>query len=246
MKATCLLPIAASVLFGAQAIAADYTKDSKDTNATRGFRASQASASEFIGKKVTNAQDENLGKVQDVIINLEAGTAPYAIVATGGILGANRSRIAVPLRELQCSADGDKVMISATKEQFQAAATTATGNWAPVADTQWARKVDAYYGQPADREGFAREGTRYDDTTRTFVRDPVPKGAEVLMSAQDSQLCERICEKVEDVVHIRVSNGVTHLYGQVDTEEERKLLEAKVRAVPGVTSVQSHLKVKNP
>jgi sporulation protein YlmC with PRC-barrel domain len=250
MKRFILLPIAASVLLGAQGICAEYEKDTKNLKTTPGL-ASEKEASDIIGKKVTNAQDEDLGKVQDLIINTENATAPYAIIGFGGVLGANRTKIAVPLSSLQCSADGKSLMLSASKEQLQAAAKTPTGAWATVAKADWSRKVDAYYGEPTTRE--VRVGVRDDlqtptrDTeTRTFVRDPVPKGAELLMTPQDAALCEKICQNVDEVVHIRVQNGVTHLYGQVDNEEARRNLEAKIRTVPGVSSVQSHLRVRNP
>lgn len=230
--------LAAGLMLGVQGARADHEKELKDRN-------SQKSANEIIGKKVTNAQDEDLGKVQDIIINVNAGTAPYAVIATGGVLGANRSKIAVPLSSLSCSADGKDLVMSATKDQLQAASKTATGAWAPVAESEWARRVDGFYGQPAPRDRFARDNFRGADDSRTFVRDPQPKGAELLMTPQDGVLCEKICESI-DVTHVRVQNGVTHIYGTVENEEARRNLERKVRAVPGVNAVESHLKVKNP
>src|SRR6185295_13396808 len=65
--------LAAGLMLGAQSTRADHEKEMKD-------RSSHRSANEIIGKKVTNAQDEDLGKVQDIIINVEAGTAPYAVI----------------------------------------------------------------------------------------------------------------------------------------------------------------------
>jgi len=140
-------------MLGAQGTRADNEKEMKD-------RSFNKSANEIIGKKVTNAQDEDLGKVQDIIINVDAGTAPYAVIATGGVFGANRSKIAVSLGSLHCSADGKELVMSVTKEQLQAASKTATGAWAPVANSEWARRVDAFYGQPAPRDRFARDSNR--------------------------------------------------------------------------------------
>ena len=227
---------AASLLSGVQSTRAEHEKEIKE------LKSSHRSATEIIGKKITNAQNEDLGKVEDIIINVEAGTAPYAVIASGSILGANRSKIAVPLSSFHCSADGKNLVMSATKEQLQTASKTATGAWAPVAESDWARRVDAFYGQPATHDRFARERFPSDDS-RVYVRDPQPKGAELLMTPQDSALCEKICESV-DAVQVRVHNGVTHIYGQVENEEARKSLEMKVRAVPGVNKVESHLKVK--
>lgn len=234
--------VAATLLMGLQAVRAEHEKDIKE------LRSSGKSASELIGKKVVNAQDETLGKVHDIIINVEADTASYAVIAQGGTFSASRNKVAVPLGSLHCSADGKTVTLAATKEQLQSATKTMTGEWATVADVEWTRNVDAFYGQPT-HDRYARDnyrGNYNSDTndTRTFVRDPVPKGAELLMTPQDSALCEKICDNVS-VVHVRVQNGVTHLYGTVDNDEARKNLESRVRSVQGVNTVESHLRVKN-
>jgi hypothetical protein len=232
------VPLMAVVLaLGTQAVRAEHEKAIKE------IKTSERSASEIIGKKVTNAQNEDLGKIQDIIVNVDQGTAPYAIIASGGAF--NRARVAVPLSSLGCSPDGKDLTMNATKEQLQAASKTPTGAWAPVAETEWTKRVDAYYGEPTPRERYVRESARVNEDTRTLVRDPAPKGAELLMTPQDHVLCEKICEDV-DVVHVRVQNGVTHLYGTVESEEARKNLETRVRSVQGVNKVESHLRVKNP
>src|SRR5512147_2791875 len=118
MNRLILSLLAAGFMFGVQGIGADNEKEMKDRRFTK-------SANEIIGKKITNAQNEDLGKVHDIIVNVDAGTAPYAVIATGGVFGANRSKIAVPLSSLRCSADGKEFVMSATKEQLQTASKTA-------------------------------------------------------------------------------------------------------------------------
>jgi len=235
MKRIIISLITASLLLGVQGARADHEKE---------FTGAQKSANDIIGKKVTNAESEDLGKVQDIIISLESGTAPYAVIVSSGSLGSNRSKIAVPLNSLQCSTDGKNLVMSATKSQLHAASRTPTGAWEPIAKADWAHRVDAFYGQPMPYDRFARDSYRDANDSRTYVRDPVPKGAELLVTPQDTALCEKICESV-DTVHVRVRNGVTHIYGQVENEEARKNLEMKIRAVPGVHAVESHVKVKN-
>ena len=231
---------------GTQIVRADHEKENKAPGTF------ERSANDLIGKKVTNAQNEDLGKVQDIIVNVDQGTAPYAILSTGGIL-AGRSRVAVALNTLQCAPDGKSVMITATKAELQAASKTPTGAWAATTECEWAKNVDAYYGDPAPSQRYTPTGldsrtdyrTRATNDSRTILRDPVPKGAEVLMAPQDQALCEKICETV-DVVNVRVHNGVTHVYGTVDSDEQRKNIENRLRTVPGVISVESHIRVKNP
>jgi sporulation protein YlmC with PRC-barrel domain len=224
-----------------QSARADHEKGHYSTN--------QLTASDFIGKKVKSTQDEDLGKVQDLILNLNAGQAsvPYVIMVHGGILGAGRTKTVVPMSSLSCSDDGKALILSATKEQLQSASKTASGEWSSVANASWSKSVDGFFGQPYDQSGdrFTRDELRDPTVTRRFVRDPAPKGAELLLQPADQTLCERICE-VTDTLSIRVENGVTHLYGQVPSEAARESIEAKVKAVPGVQTMESHLKVKNP
>ena len=64
------------------------------------------------------------------------------------------------------------------------------------------------------------------------------------MTPADAALCERICDSA-DFPSVRVENGVTHLYGTVESEQARKEIESKVRAIQGVNRVESHLRVRN-
>lgn len=247
--------VIATMALAAQSARAEHEKGHYSTN--------QLTASDFIGMKVTSTQGEDLGKVQDLILNLDAGnvTVPYIIIAHGGVLGAGRTKTAVPVSSFNCSADGKSLVLPMTKEQIQTAGKAAHGNWSSVTNAGWARSVDGFYGQPYDRsrdgadysrdrvdssrDRLTREGRQDSTDTRSFVREPAPKGAELLMQPADKALCERICEAT-DTVRIHVENGVTHLYGQVPNEAARDSIETKVRAVPGVQKVESHLKVKNP
>ena len=239
---TIVGPLVASLVL----IASVRADEEKGNGTMRG----QCSADEIIGTKVKNLQDEDLGKVQDLIISFQSGTVPYAIISHGGVLGAGRTKTAVPLDSLHYSADGKAYILAATKEQLRAATKTSENGWANAADAEWARNVDGFYGNAAagpSRFDRDRELTKSpnDRSDRTYVRDPSPKGAEVLATPADAALCEKICDSV-DFVHVRVENGVTHIYGRVDDEETRKNIESKVRAVPGVNKVESHLRVKSP
>src|SRR5215213_7934862 len=107
--------------------------------------AKQVSANEVIGMKVKNTQDEDLGKVSDLILDLNSGQAPFAVISHGGTFGAGRNKTAVPFQSLQCSPDGKSLTLNATKDQLRAASKTPSGQWAGVRDAEWAQSVDGYY-----------------------------------------------------------------------------------------------------
>lgn len=213
-----------------------------------------ASASEIIGKEVRNSNDESLGKVSDLIVSLDSGRVPYAIIAHGGALGVGRTKTAVPISELQCSADHKTVMMSATKEDLKAAGRNCPDSWPRGRDSEWSRNVDGFYGQPSAFANWRFERESLDTTVdrKQYVRDPNEKGATLLMKPADVEIYRRLSTTLRtdarpaptDGYKITVEEGVVTLRGQVDTEAEKQDIEAKARTIPGVLRVDNQLKVK--
>lgn len=224
-------------------------------------RSNQAKASEIIGKEVKNTANENLGKIDDLIIDTSSGAVPYAIIAHGGALGVGRTKTAVPMSALECSADGKHLTLAASKEDLKTASKAAPGNW-NSSDATWVKSVDGFYGQSQfggnDRSDRAfdrsdrsdrnydrsdRTDRSYDTDKRLYVRDPQQKGAEALMNPADSILCEKVCDSV-DAVQVSVQGGVVTLRGTVDSEETKRKMETKVRSIQGVQRVENNLRVR--
>jgi osmotically-inducible protein OsmY len=214
----------------------------------------QLKASQIIGKSVSNAQNEDLGRVTDLIVDLNAGSVPCAILAHGGTLGMGRTKTAVPISALQYSADGRTLMMSATKEQLQTASKIATGAWSSVADAEWTKSVDAFYGQPASfaQGRFERQPLLGTPEQRQFVREP-QKGAELLTKqTADAELTQRINSTLQQELgveafqklQITAAEGTVTLKGEVASEAEKQNIENKIKAVAGVQKVENQLTVK--
>ena len=95
-----------------------------------------------------------------------------------------------------------------------------------------------------DKGAVGGFGEDYDAQVAQGAEDDEPKG-----SAEDIAL-ERAVRKSLAHAHLdaadlraEVASGVVTLYGSVHHESEKAVLEARARAVPGVTSVQSRLAV---
>jgi uncharacterized protein YrrD len=211
-------------------------------------------ANDLIGKDVRNANDESLGKVSDLVLNLDSGRVPYAIIAHGGALGVGRTKTAVPIGEIQCSGDHKAVMISATKEDLKAANKSCPENWPRGRTTEWSHNVDGFYGQPTAFANWRFERETVDSTIerKQYVRDPNEKGATRLMKPADVEIYRRLSTTLRtdatpvpaDGYKITVEDGLVTLRGQVDTEAEKQDLESKARSVPGVQRVDNQLTVK--
>jgi osmotically-inducible protein OsmY/sporulation protein YlmC with PRC-barrel domain len=224
-----------------------------DQNKSSG-QSAQLKASQLIGKDVRNAQDENLGRVQDLIVDLSSGSVPYAIIGYGGALGIGNTKIAVPIDALECSSDGKNLLMSATKDEFQSASKTPTGAWSQ-ASGEWTRDVDAFYGQPsAFTQGRFERQPLQGVQQREFVRDPTQhKGAtDLLTKPGTTDLNHKISAAIDEVrpgisgdIQVSADNGVVTLRGEVSSNEEKQSIESKVMGVPGVQRVDNQLMVKN-
>ncbi len=212
-------------------------------------------ASDLMGKEVRNANNEALGKVSDLIVSLDSGRIPYAIIAHGGALGVNRTKTAVPISELSCSGDHKTVMMSASKEDLRDASKNCPESWPRGQNMEWSRHVDGFYGQPSAFASWRMERDTLDTTVdrKQYVRDPNEKGASRLMKPADVEIYRRLSTELRtetrpvpaDGYTITVDEGVVTLRGQVDTTAEKQDIESKARSIPGVSRVDNELTVKN-
>jgi len=213
-----------------------------------------ATASDIIGKEVRNANDESLGKVSDLVVSLDSGRVPYAIIAHGGALGVGRTKTAVPISEIQYSSDGKSFLMSATKEELKAASKIFPDTWPRGRNTEWSRHVDGFYGQPSAFANWRFERDPLDGSLdrKQYVRDPNEKGATLLMKPADLEIYRRLSTTLRtdatpaptDGYKITVQDGLVTLRGQVDTDAEKQDLESRARTVPGVQRVDNQLTVK--
>jgi len=78
-------------------------------------------ASNFIGETVRGTNDQNIGEINDILVDKD-GSVVAAVIGVGGFLGIGEKDVAVPFKSLQISNERDQVItIAATKEQLKAA-----------------------------------------------------------------------------------------------------------------------------
>lgn len=101
--------------------------------------------SQLIGANVKSPQDENLGEVYDVLLDLQAGQVRYAVLSYGGILGMGDKLFAVPMDQFQ--ARDNNLVLSINKDQLKNAPGFDQNKWPDTANNQWSQSVDQYYRQ---------------------------------------------------------------------------------------------------
>lgn len=85
--------------------------------------ADQMLASDIIGMSVRGAGDENLGEVNDLVVD-RSGTVMGALIGVGGFLGIGEKDVAVPFQAVEVSRDGDgneRLVLRKTRDELKAA-----------------------------------------------------------------------------------------------------------------------------
>ena len=79
--------------------------------------------SEIKGARVINFQNQDVGEVDELLIEPDTGQMRFAVVSVGGFLGLGSTRVAVPWQALQITGENGRVryVLDATKERLEKA-----------------------------------------------------------------------------------------------------------------------------
>src|ERR1017187_1724808 len=125
-----------------------------------------AKASDLIGMTVKNNQNEKLGKVEDLAVDVESGRIVQVIISTGGFMGMGNSLTAVPPGAFHEEV-GQKVLhLDASKEKLAGAPKFDASNWDENTQSNRVSEVYGYYGQ---QPYFARDGYETTKTDAAFA-----------------------------------------------------------------------------
>lgn len=108
------------------------------------------SATTLVGDKVRNAQDENLGKVEDLMIDLETGRVAYCVLSFGGFLGMGEKLFAVPWRALALDAEDHAFVLDVPKERLKDAPGFDRDHWPDLTDTEMRSRIYGFYNVRPD------------------------------------------------------------------------------------------------
>ena len=109
------------------------------------------SAETIQGEKVVNAQDENLGHIEDIMLDVETGRVAYAVLSFGGFLGVGDKLFAVPWQALQLDRENQRFILDADKERLENAPGFDKDHWPDSADQEFLTSIYDYYHAPAFR-----------------------------------------------------------------------------------------------
>ena len=103
-------------------------------------------ADTIVGDKVVNLQNEDLGKIEHLMIDLERGRIAYAVLSFGGFLGMGDKLFAIPWSAFALDTAEHTFVLNVDKELLKGAQGFDKDHWPNMADHKWGSTVFTYFG----------------------------------------------------------------------------------------------------
>jgi sporulation protein YlmC with PRC-barrel domain len=105
-------------------------------------------ATSIIGDSVENPQGEQLGKIDNLMINLGTGQVEYAVIEHGGLLGVGSKLFAIPFSELQVDETKEIFVLNRDKDYVKESPGFDSNHWPATNDHSYFDSVNSYYNRP--------------------------------------------------------------------------------------------------
>ena len=103
-------------------------------------------AQTLLGSRVKNAAGENLGKVEELVVDTTHQVAHYAVLSFGGVLGLGDKLYAYPVRMLRPTSAVGELTLDVERERLQQAPGFSPERWPEWGTSAYLRNVDRYFG----------------------------------------------------------------------------------------------------
>lgn len=103
------------------------------------------SAGTLTGDKIRNLDGEDLGHLEEIVIDLDGGRVNYAVLASGGFLGLGEKYFAIPWNMVTVDTENHEVVVDISKATLENAPGFDKGDWPKIGDRDWVAEVYRYY-----------------------------------------------------------------------------------------------------
>jgi len=142
------------------------------------------SAGTLAGDRVRNSAGEDLGKIEEIMLDVPSGRVAYAVLSFGGFLGMGNKLFAVPWNALTLDEREHEFILNVDKQVLENAPGFDKDNWPDMADPTWGSQTYGHYGYKAawDQSNDATNaslnttGTPTGTTTRKRSREKTLTG----------------------------------------------------------------------
>lgn len=105
-------------------------------------------ATSIIGDKVENKDGEDLGTIQNLMVNLHTGRVEYVVLEYGSFLGLGGKLFAIPFGELRVAPGRHVFILDRDEEYLKNSPGFDKSHWPDTNDHSYYGNVDTYWGYP--------------------------------------------------------------------------------------------------
>ena len=102
----------------------------------------------IIGSQVINGKGETLGKIENLVVDIDSGRILYAVLGSGGVLGLGDKLFPVPWEALAALPSEGIFFLNKSKEQMGKAPFYNKSNLPDMTDLHWGEDIFKHYGIP--------------------------------------------------------------------------------------------------
>lgn len=103
-------------------------------------------ADTLIGDSVVNGQEEDLGDIKEIMLDMRTGQVAYAVLSFGGFLGMGEKLFAVPWQALQLDTVNKRFVLNLDKAKLKNAPGFDPDAWPDMSDVGWSNQIHSFYG----------------------------------------------------------------------------------------------------
>lgn len=103
------------------------------------------SATSLNGTNVVNLQGEDVGHVEDMMIDLHNSRISYVVLSFGGILGIGNKLFAVPFESFTIDQDNERFILDVNKDRLKDAPGFDKDNWPQTSNRDFQTEVYTFY-----------------------------------------------------------------------------------------------------
>jgi len=122
-------------------------------NASEGQRMNAFMVEKIIGSKVINLKGETVGKIENLVVDIDTGRILYAVLESGGFLGIGEKLFPVPWKSLAALPSEGIFFLDQSKEQMGKAPAFDKKNLPDMTDMRWGQDIFKHYGVPGYEQG---------------------------------------------------------------------------------------------
>lgn len=103
-------------------------------------------SSSISGANVVDVEGDDLGRIEDLVVDVRDGRILYAVLSFGGFLGLADKLFAVPWEALRVDPERQGFLLGIPKQALQGAPGFDKDHWPDMADERFRHAVRAHYG----------------------------------------------------------------------------------------------------